>query len=61
MSNGVRHARDVLMDDDVLPLPNIMVKRTGPGRPAAHHDRWADKRCEGDDDSRKDVLGGNSH
>jgi hypothetical protein len=45
MSNGVRHARDVLMDDDALPLPNIMVKRTGPGRPAAHHDRWADKRC----------------
>lgn len=27
------------MDDDVLPLPNNMVERTGPGRPAAHHDR----------------------
>ena len=29
------------MGDDVLPLPNNMVERTGPGRPAAHHDRWA--------------------
>jgi len=31
------------MGDDVLSLPNNMVERTGPGRPAAHHDRWADQ------------------
>jgi len=30
------------MGDDVLSLPNNMVERIGPGRPAAHHDRWAD-------------------
>jgi len=31
-------------DDKVGGSPsNNMVERAGPGRPAAHHDRWADR------------------
>jgi hypothetical protein len=29
--------------DAFVKPPNNMVERTGPERPAAHHDRWADR------------------